>query len=55
MTNKCKERNKSSSSNNDLFLLKNKSQVQQVEGGRYAKLGCNSGESEGCEVYFLKR
>lgn len=51
MTDNCKERNKSSSSN-DLFVLNNKSQVQQVEGRRYVKLGCNSGGSEGCEVFL---
>lgn len=38
---------------NDLFLLNDKSPVQQVEGGRYGRWGCNSrGGSEGCEVFL---
>lgn len=37
---------------NDLFLLNDKSQVQQVEGGRYGRWGCDSEGSEGREVFL---
>lgn len=36
----------------DLFLLNDKSRVKQVEEGRYGRWGCNSGGSEGHEVFL---
>lgn len=40
---------------NDLFLLNDKSPVQQVEGGRYGRWGCNSRGGARDVKYSLKR